>query len=184
VKLVVIGQKGVGLALRTAWESSEADFIGYMDLDLATDISHLREVVEVFLGEKPDVVSGSRLLTKSRVHNRTLRRSITSRAFNSLLGVVFKTSVSDGMCGFKFLKRDCLESIVKNGATSDGWFFATQLLLVAEMTGLKLKEIPVIWSDDRNSKVKVIHLSKEYILEILKLRGNIRKSIFKGFTRI
>ena len=170
VRLISVGQKGVGLALRKSWESSEADVIGYMDLDLATDLIHLNEVISTFLLDKSDVVNASRLLPSSTVQNRKVSRAISSRGLNYLLRMIFRTKVSDAMCGFKFIKRNVLETALANGATSDGWFFATQFLLISEMMGFRIKEIPVSWVDDGNSKVRIFSLSKQYLFEIFYYR--------------
>src|SRR5215475_6440160 len=39
-----VGKRGFGLALKSAWDKTDADFVGYMDIDLATDLRHLKEV--------------------------------------------------------------------------------------------------------------------------------------------
>lgn len=183
VHLVELGVKGVGLALKESWRKSTADIIGYMDLDLATDPNHLAEVIDIFRNSEVDVVNASRLLNGSIVQNRTWLRSLTSRTFNLLLKSTFRTQISDGMCGFKFLKRSKFHDIYSNGAKADGWFFATQLLLVSEQIGFKVREIPVRWKDDGNSKVKILELSLQYISEILKLRQHFKESKFKGALR-
>jgi glycosyltransferase involved in cell wall biosynthesis len=180
VRVVELGVKGVGLALKESWQKSTADIIGYMDLDLATDPNHLAEVIEIFSNSEVDVVNASRLVNGSIVQNRTWLRSLTSRTFNLLLKSTFRTQISDGMCGFKFLKRSKFNDIHSNGANADGWFFATQLLLVSEQIGFQVKEIPVRWKDGGNSKVKVLQLSLQYINEILKLRQHFKESRFKG----
>jgi glycosyltransferase involved in cell wall biosynthesis len=184
VSLISVGQKGVGLALRKAWESSQADIVGYMDLDLATDIIHINEVIATFLQEESDVINASRLLPTSSVQNRKISRTISSRGFNSILKLIFRTRVSDAMCGFKFLKRGVLQNALANGAKSDGWFFSAQLLLVTEMMGFRVKEIPVHWIDDGNSKVKVLSLSKQYLSEIFELRAEIKNSSYRNFIRL
>lgn len=184
VRLISVGQKGVGLALRKSWESSEADVIGYMDLDLATDLIHLNEVISTFLLDKSDVVNASRLLPSSTVQNRKVSRAISSRGLNYLLRMIFRTKVSDAMCGFKFIRRNVLETALANGATSDGWFFATQFLLISEMMGFRIKEIPVSWVDDGNSKVRIFSLSKQYLSEIFDLRRRVLDSDYGDFIRL
>jgi len=184
VSLISVGQKGVGLALRKAWENSQADIVGYMDLDLATDVIHINEVVATFLHEESDVINASRLLPTSSVRNRKLSRAISSRGLNLILRVIFRTRISDAMCGFKFVKRSVLEHALANGAKSNGWFFATQLLLIAEMMGFRIKEIPVNWVDDGNSKVRILNLSKQYLSEILELRAQIKITKYRNFIRL
>ena len=183
VSLISVGQKGVGIALRKAWENSQADIVGYMDLDLATDVIHINEVVTTFLHEEADVINASRLLPTSSVQNRKLSRAISSRGLNLILRAIFRTRISDAMCGFKFVKRSVLEHALANGAKSNGWFFATQLLLVTEMMGFRIKEIPVHWVDDGNSKVRILSLSKQYLSEILELRAQIKGTKYRNFIR-
>lgn len=176
VKYLKVEQKGVGRALKKSWDISQADIIGYMDLDFSTDLNHLPEVFSHLLNTQADVVTGSRLMRGSKVIGRSLLRTITSRGFNFLLRLLFKTKISDGMCGFKFLTKDAWNTIKLNGADDNGWFFATEVLLVAEFLKFKILSIPVCWTDEPNSKVKIINLSVEYIKRMLKLRRLFKQS--------
>ena len=184
VSLISLEQKGVGLALKKAWRNSDADIVGYMDLDLATDLVHIKEVILTFSQDESDVINASRLLPSSKVLNRKVSRTISSRGLNYILRLIFRTEISDAMCGFKFIKRNVLEIALINGASSDGWFFATQILLVAEMMGFRVKEIPVSWVDDGNSKVRIASLSKQYLSEIIELRGHVKDSSYRNFLRL
>lgn len=170
IKYLKINKKGVGLALRTSWLESNADIVGYMDLDLSTDINHLKEVYEKFLLKDILVVNGSRLLKDSKVSNRTLLREITSRSFNFLLKSMLRIEFTDGMCGFKFFDRKTAVNAIKNGIDTDGWFFSTEILTKLYWDKIEINEIPVIWTDDPNSKVKIGKLSIEYFRNILRLR--------------
>jgi glycosyltransferase involved in cell wall biosynthesis len=106
VAVVNVPEKGVGLALKTSWGQSQADIVGYMDLDLATDLSHFLEAYRAIAEEGYDLVYGTRLHAKSQVIGRTLKREIASRGFNLILKLYLGVGFSDGMCGFKFLKRE------------------------------------------------------------------------------
>lgn len=172
IRVVSTRKRGVGLALKTSWQSSTADIVGYMDLDLATDLSHFVEVIDIFKKTEMDLVYATRLHKLSKVINRPVKREITSRVFNYILKRYLRTHFSDGMCGFKFLKRKKLNLLLGNGAVSDGWFFSTELLAVAEWQDLKIGELPVTWTDDvSSSKVKVAKLAKEYLVAMQILKG-------------
>ena len=172
IRLVQTPKRGVGLALKTSWSSSQSDIVGYMDLDLATDLKHFHEVIQVFDNQQVDLIYGTRLHKKSEVIGRTLKREITSRAFNFIVSHYLRTRFSDGMCGFKFLKRNHLEQLMTIGAESDGWFFSTELLATAEWNGLNIHELPVKWTDDvGSSKVKIFKLAKEYLKAMYDLRN-------------
>lgn len=174
IKVVTVDSRGVGLALKTAWQNSKCDYVGYIDLDFSTDLNHIRDV-EVFFTEGYDCVFGSRLLPQSKVSGRSIKRTIISIVFNRVIQIVFNSTLSDGMCGFKFFKKNQLSEILQSGAECDGWFFCTELTVVAQKIGHKIVEIPVKWEDDKNSKVRIPSLTYEYILDIIRLKSRISK---------
>lgn len=171
VRLVRVPEKGVGLALKTSWTQSTADIVGYMDLDLATDLNHFIQAYHALSTEGFDLVYGTRLHPKSRVIGRTLKREITSRVFNLIVKTYLGTRFSDGMCGFKWLKREHVASLMQAGAISNGWFFSTELLAVAEWNHLNICELPVKWTDDTSSsKVNIRKLAVQYLKALTVLR--------------
>lgn len=171
VKLVKVPEKGVGLALKTSWGQSEADIVGYMDLDLATDLPHFLEAYDAIAQEDFDIVYASRLHKNSQVINRPFKREISSRVFNLLVKLYLGTRFSDGQCGFKWLKRSVFPKLLENGVQDNGWFFSTELVTVSEWLDLKIFELPVKWTDDISStKVKIIPLAKRYIKNMQELK--------------
>jgi len=171
IQLVRVPEKGVGLALKTSWTQSKADIVGYMDLDLATDLRHFPQAFHALATEDFDLVYGTRLHKKSRVAGRTLKREITSRVFNFMLKIYLGTRFSDGMCGFKWLRRQHVAPLLEAGAVSNGWFFSTELLAIAEWKGLKICELPVVWTDDTSSsRVNIFRLAKQYIVAMRMLK--------------
>ena len=178
IQLVKVPEKGVGLALKTSWGQSKAEMVGYMDLDMATDLQHFKQAYNAIATEGYDLVYGSRLHRQSKVYGRTIVREITSRVFNQIVRIYLGVRFSDGMCGFKWLRRSHLEKLQAGGAVSNGWFFSTELLAVAEWQKLQLYELPVKWTDDvSSSRVEIIPLAKRYINDMLAL-----KSLSKNYT--
>jgi glycosyltransferase involved in cell wall biosynthesis len=167
IRYLRLEERGVGRALKSSWGQSSAQIVGYMDLDLATNLRYLRPALEMLRADQADIVTGSRLAKGSQVIGRSL--------FNLLLRIVFRISFSDGMCGFKFLKRSSLDELRAAGAVSDGWFFATEILITAEYLGLRVGDLPVEWTDDPNSKVKIGKLVVEYLKAIKVLRRHLPK---------
>lgn len=173
IEYVRIEQKGVGRALseciaKNSSRHEPCEFTGYMDIDLSTNLEHLQEVYTQLLNNK-NIVVGSRLLKHSRVYNRSLKREISSRGLNILLKVFLNTKFSDAMCGFKFYQHAYAENISTKCYKDDGWFYCAQMLIVAQYMGIPIYEIPVIWHDDKNSKVKILRLSLTYLKHILTL---------------
>jgi glycosyltransferase involved in cell wall biosynthesis len=169
---VSVPRRGVGLALKTSWGQSQAEFVGYMDLDLATDLNHFLAAYRALAEAKYDLVYATRLHPQSEVVGRSLKREVASRVFNFILKQYLGVRFSDGMCGFKFLRRAILPDLMNGGAQNDGWFFSTELLTVAEWQGRKLFELPVRWTDDvSSSRVEILPLAKRYLRAMRELKS-------------
>ena len=171
ITFVKVPEKGVGLALKTSWGQSQADIVGYMDLDLATALPHFLEAYDALAHQGFDIVYGSRLHPRAQVVNRPFKREVASRVFNLLLKLYLGVRFSDGMCGFKFLSREVYPQLYQAGAQNDGWFFSTELLTTAEWLGLRIFELPVKWTDDvSSSRVQIIPLARKYIHSMYELK--------------
>lgn len=170
LKIISLGERGVGRALKAAWLNPRAPVVGYMDIDLATDVKHLKDVEQKFKNPDISVLSGSRLLKGAEVHNRTLVREITSRGFNAILKARLHVKLSDGMCGFKFIRSDLFRKIYDElSPLSDAWFFNTEFLVKSEWLGYKIEELPVHWTDDNDSRVEMVKVISNYLKEIERL---------------
>jgi glycosyltransferase involved in cell wall biosynthesis len=170
VAYVRLEERGVGRALKKVWMESTADIVGYFDLDLATDLKHLPDALDALTIQGFDITYGTRLHKKSEVIGRSLKREITSRLYNGLLHLYLGTQFSDGMCGFKFLKRDIFLRLYDAGAVSDVWFFTTELLAVSEWEGFKLYELPIRWTDSPDSRVRIVRLALESMKAMRELK--------------
>ena len=167
---------GRGRALKKTWIDSEAQLLAYMDVDLSTDINVLPKAVDSVLHGGHDIVIGSRLLKESRVEKRTVIRTITSWSYSFLFRLLFFVSFKDAQCGFKVLTRPVVDSIVPV-VKDTGWFFDTELLILAEKNGFAIIEIPVLWIDDPDSRVKIFKTAWEDLKGLFRLRfGGLAKA--------
>ena len=165
-----LDQRGVGLAIRHAWSTSESDIVGYMDADLATEIKHLHDVQGLFSQSNVCIVNGSRLLPGSKVIGRSLAREFTSRGLNLIMPVILHNKFSDAMCGFKFFNRILVLDLLKDIPVIPDWFVAAELLVRAEWRGYHIHELPVTWTDDPDSKANIKQLVLQYLRNIKRLR--------------
>lgn len=165
-----LDQRGRGRALKKAWGESDADVRLYMDVDLSTDLKALPPLVAAIADDGYEVAIGSRLTKGSEVVDRTLKREITSRGYNILIHVFFPlTKFKDAQCGFKAISRRTADNIlplVKDNA----WFLDTELLLLAGKAGYGIKEVPVHWEDDPDTRVKIVSTAWEDVKGLLRLR--------------
>jgi putative flippase GtrA len=153
VRAVRIERPGRGGALRSVWSDSDADVCAYMDVDLSTDLNALLPLVAPLLSGHSDVAIGTRLARGARVI-RGPRRETISRCYNLLLHASLGTRFSDAQCGFKAIRADAARRLLPLTADT-GWFFDTELLVLAERAGLRIHEVPVDWIDDPDSTVHV-----------------------------
>ena len=154
VDVIHIDTKGRGAALQTAWMKSPADVVAYMDVDLSTELSALMPLVAPVISGHSDLAIGSRLAPSSRVV-RSLKREFVSRSYNLLLRGVLGARFSDAQCGFKAVRADVARELLPLVADT-GWFFDTELLVIAERVGLRIHEVPVDWIDDPDSRVDIV----------------------------
>ncbi|HET6356509.1 bifunctional glycosyltransferase family 2/GtrA family protein [Streptomyces sp.] len=149
-----LAEKGRGRALRAAWSQSRAPVLAYVDVDLSTELAALLPLVAPLISGHSDVAIGTRLAPGSRVV-RGIKREITSRCYNALLRSTLAVGFSDAQCGFKAVRRDVAERLLPLVRDS-GWFFDTELLVIAERAGLRIHEVPVDWVDDPDSRVDIL----------------------------
>jgi glycosyltransferase involved in cell wall biosynthesis len=154
VRAVRIEEPGRGRALRTVWLRSDAEVLAYMDVDLSTDLNALLPLVAPLLSGHSDLAIGTRLARGSRVI-RGPKRELISRCYNLLLHAFIGARFSDAQCGFKAITREHARALLP--LTQDtGWFFDTELLVLAERAGLRIHEIPVDWIDNLDSRVDIV----------------------------
>ena len=168
VTVVHLPQKGRGRALRKAWLESDADAMCYMDVDLSTDLSCLLPLAKAVLDEGYDVATGSRMTRGSQIE-RSWRREITSRGLIFLIKVAFLSKLSDTQCGFKAITRRAAHELLPR-VENEEWFFDTELLLLAEKGGYRVKDVPVRWVEDPDSRVNVLKTVLEDLRGLLRMR--------------
>ncbi|HEX6853826.1 MAG TPA: glycosyltransferase [Streptosporangiaceae bacterium] len=171
-----LAEPGRGRALRAVWSGSDADVLAYLDVDLSTDLNALLPLVAPLLSGHSDVAIGTRLGRGARVI-RGPRREILSRGYNLLLHAALGARFSDAQCGFKAISRARAGALLPL-ATDPGWFFDTELLILAQRAGLRIHEVPVDWTDDLDSRVRLLPTV------VADLRGIARLGAGLGLGRI
>jgi glycosyltransferase involved in cell wall biosynthesis/putative flippase GtrA len=154
VRVVRLEQKGRGRALHQVWSESDAQVLAYMDVDLSTDLAALAPLVAPLISGHSDLAIGTRLGRGSRVV-RGAKREIISRCYNLILKSTLQAKFSDAQCGFKAIRADVAQRLLPY-VTDTGWFFDTELLVLAERSGLRIHEVPVDWVDDPDSTVDIV----------------------------
>jgi 4-amino-4-deoxy-L-arabinose transferase-like glycosyltransferase len=171
VRAIRLEAMGRGGALQETWGCSDAEVVVYMDVDLSTDLAALLPLVDPLLADEADVAIGSRL-HPGAVVERGFRRQVLSRAYNRLVRTVLGARFTDAQCGFKALRADRARILVPR-IRSRGWFFDTELLVLAERAGLRIREVPVRWIDDPDSRVDVLDTASELARGVARLAAGL-----------
>lgn len=159
VRVVHLPEKGRGRALKQVWLDSDADVLVYMDVDLSTELSALLPLVAPLVSGHSDLAIGTRLHRGSRVV-RGPKREFISRCYNLILRGTLAARFSDAQCGFKAIRRNVAQQLLPL-VQDTGWFFDTELLVLAERSGLRIHEVPVDWTDDPDSRVDIAQTAKD-----------------------
>ncbi|MFB6109641.1 MAG: flippase-like domain-containing protein [Halodesulfurarchaeum sp.] len=145
---------GRGEALNRAFEAAAGDTLVYFDTDLATDMSHLEELVESVRSGEYDVATGSRWMPGEEA-DRPAKRAISSRGFNALVRTLLGSDLRDHQAGFKAFSREAFESL-RHSVKDTHWFWDTEMLVKAQRRGFAVKEFAVDWTPKGDSKVDLV----------------------------
>jgi glycosyltransferase involved in cell wall biosynthesis len=163
---------GRGTALKNAFKQSSGEVLVYMDLDLATDLKHLKSLVDAVTSEGYDFATGSRMLPKS-IAQRSGTRHIASKTYNFMVRALLGSKVKDHQCGFKAFRREPLMQLLDE-VDAGHWFWDTEILVRAHRRGYKIKEIPVSWRGGRETKVRLLKDSLNMGWQILLLWWHLK----------
>jgi putative flippase GtrA len=173
VRAVHLDEMGRGRALRAVWSASKAPVVAYMDVDLSTDLDALLPLVAPLVTGHSDLAIGTRLAPGARVVRGPKREAI-SRSYNLLLKAALRSGFSDAQCGFKAVRAEVAHALLPM-IEDEGWFFDTELLVLAEHNGLRIHEVPVDWVDDPDSRVDVVSTAKADLRGILRVLGRVAR---------
>lgn len=158
---------GKGGSLKNAGPYVRGNYVICMDVDLATNLKHVKDVIR-FLREY-DVVIGSRYLKGSKT-SRTLKRFLLSKIYHSFVKLFFPSlKLTDTECGFKGFKKEIFVNLNKQVRNNE-WSWDLEFLVKAKKHGFKIKEIPIVWKEGETTKMNLFRDSLSQFLEILKIK--------------
>jgi len=163
---------GRGKALTNAIRQAKGDIVAYLDVDLSTDMKHLKELIDA-IARGYDVATGSRLMRGSKTE-RPFKRDLASRIYNLLVRLMLGSKLRDHQCGFKAFRKSSILPLLDK-IKDNYWFWDTELLVLAQKFDLKVKEIPVKWKQSEDTKVRFAKDVSYMFSQILRMFSQNKK---------
>lgn len=163
--------KGKGYAVRLGMLSTKTDYALFFDADMSTPLAELRKfATPMRLGV--DVVIGTRKNGKSTVIvHQPLYRELLGKCFTLLSQIVLNTWVTDFTCGFKVFSKDAISQVFGH-AHINRWGYDAEIVFLSRKLGYQIIQIPVVWSNDPRTKVKIYDAVTQTLQELYQIRAN------------
>jgi glycosyltransferase involved in cell wall biosynthesis len=165
------GNRGKGYAVRHGMLAAKGDWRLFTDADLSTPIEELAKLACAAERTGADVAIGSRAIDRSliKVHQPAFRE-FAGKCFNVAMRATVGLPLRDTQCGFKLFSQRAADALFPRQLL-DRFGFDVEVLLIAQMHGFQINEVPVEWSHAEGTKVSTLTGAKSF-LELLVIRRN------------
>lgn len=169
--------RGKGYAVKQGALSSKGGWIIFFDIDLATPLDVFDDFIKNISGDD-HVIIGSRRLENSKIEKSESKvRTFLGHGFTKISNLLVP-EIKDFTCGFKCFSKKAVDTIFRRARISR-WGFDTELLYIAKLNNLKIKQIPVRWKHDDQSKVKVVRAIFSSLKELFQMKFNQLRGFYK-----
>jgi glycosyltransferase involved in cell wall biosynthesis len=170
--------RGKGYAVRMGLLAAGGDIALFSDADLSTPITEMPRLVDPIRNGECDLAFGSRALDRSLIGtHQPWRREQGGRVFNLIVRAATGLPFWDTQCGFKAFRMDVCRPLIE-AAQIDRFGFDVELIYLAHLAGLRLREIPVRWNHDDASKVAVLRDSIRMVDEVRRIRRGVASGVY------
>lgn len=176
VRLQAEPHRGKGGAVRAGMLAARADYRFMCDADLSMPVHEIDRFMPPALGDI-DVAIGSREGAGARRVGEPFLRHLAGRAFNSVVRSSTVPGIHDTQCGFKMFTAAAVEAIFPY-ATVDGWAFDIEVLYIARLRQLRVREVPIEWHFRADSRVRMFRDSVSMLRELAAIRARARRGIY------
>lgn len=164
---------GKGAAVKKGMLHATKSIVLFMDADSSTAIDEVLKM-QPHLNQYPVVIASRNLPQSVIPQKQPLLRQFSGKTFAKLVNLAMGFNIKDTQCGFKLFTASATKEIFSNQKTS-GFAFDIEILAIALKQGYEIKEVPITWINDSDSKVNLIKDSFRMFHSVLKIRKNLRK---------
>ncbi|HEX8709953.1 MAG TPA: dolichyl-phosphate beta-glucosyltransferase [Pyrinomonadaceae bacterium] len=172
--------RGKGHAVRTGLLAARAPVALFSDADLSTPITETPKLVSLIERGEADLTFASRALDRSLIGvHQPWRREQGGKIFNLVVRLATGLPYWDTQCGFKAFRMNACRPIIE-AATIDRFGFDVEMLYVAHLAGLRLREVPARWDHNEGSKVEVMRDSLRMVNEVRTIRRRAQRGLYRA----
>jgi glycosyltransferase involved in cell wall biosynthesis len=152
---------------------AQGKIVGFLDIDLEVHARYIPSMLWAIEGEGFDVCTAYRIY---KIHLRAIPRHLLSMGYRKLARYFLGIDLLDTETGFKFFNREKILPVIA-ACKNTGWFWDTEVMVLAEKHGLQIKELPCLFlrRTDKISKVKVISDSIDYFVNLWKFKQKMKR---------
>lgn len=168
---------GKGRAIREAWQSFPARRYAFTDVDLSADLTTGLPRLVASLDRGADIACGARTIAGSTT-DRPFSRRFISAGYQWVARLITGTRLHDLPCGFKAVNQRVVHELLTE-VKDNGWFFDSELLLVAEAKWYRIIEVPIAWREwrypHRHKALPVASIASRYLRGLWRIRRDVRR---------
>lgn len=177
LRVVTITKSGKGTSVKEGVLSarSDSEYVFFMDADLSTNVGEIETFVNIFKAEpETDIIIGSRYLPEGSVIVQPPFRNLVGRTFSLIKSKLLGINFYDSQCGFKAFRLQTAKKIFAKSEIK-GFSFDVEILYIALLNNIKVKEVSVNWHHEPGGHVNLIADSIPMLIELLQVFLNKNK---------
>ncbi len=170
--------RGKGYAVRTGIKHSSGKYVMFADSGSCVPYEDTLRGLELLKSDACDIAHGSRKMRGCHIEKtQSLYRRICSKIFHWFVihDMKIPAEFTDTQCGFKMYKGDVARHLYGEAITN-GFSFDIEIIMRAQKEGYRIREFPIDWTCDRDSRLSPTRSSWHVLSELLKIRRTLRDS--------
>lgn len=176
IRVMSVTTRGKGLAVKQGMLAARGEWRFICDADLSMPI----EEISYFLtpeSQQNELIIASREGKGSRRVGEPFYRHLMGRVLNWIVKLTILRGYEDTQCGFKMVKGEAADDLF-SVQRMNGIGFDVELIYIAQKRGYKVREVPITWYFDADSRMRLVQDTLHILVEIWQIRQNWAKGFY------